>query len=70
MEGEAMTAPILNHTVPEVANTLRCSGVNVYKFIRSGELQAVQFGRRYVVPDSCLREFLERHLTTKAGTAR
>lgn len=63
-----MTAPLL-HTVPEVARTLRCSDVNVYQIIRRGELQAVRFGRRTVVPDECLREFLERHMTPKVGAA-
>lgn len=63
-------SPLLNHTVPEVAQTLRCSGVNVYQLIRRGELQAVQFGRRVVVPDECLREFLERHMTPKAEASR
>ena len=58
-----MTGPILNHTVPEVSRILRCSDPNTYKLIRSGELRAVAFGRRVVVPDECLREFLERHMT-------
>ena len=60
-----MTAPLL-HTVDEVARIIRCSSVNVYSLIRRRELRAVQFGRRVVVPDECLREFLEQHLTPKA----
>jgi hypothetical protein len=36
--------------------------VNTYRLIKIGELQAVQFGRRFVIPDECLREFLERHM--------
>jgi excisionase family DNA binding protein len=62
-----MTGPPLLHTIPETARILRCSDVNVYKLIRSGELQAVQFGRRVVVPDSCLQEFIDRHMTMKAA---
>jgi len=33
-----MTALIINHTIPEVARIIRCSSVNVYKLIRTGEL--------------------------------
>jgi len=62
-------APLLNHTVVEAAKILRTSSVNTYRLIKIGELQAVQFGRRFVVPDECLREFLSRHMT-KAAAAR
>ena len=59
-------SPLL-HTVPETARILRTSSVNLYKLIRSGELRAVQFGRRIVVPDECLREFIDCHMTQIEG---
>jgi len=66
-EGWHEVTTLLNHTVPEAARILRTSPVNTYRLIKIGELQAVQFGRRVVVPDECLREFLERHMTAKAS---
>jgi excisionase family DNA binding protein len=62
-----VTGPILNHTIPEVARIIRCSAVNVYKLIRTGELVAVRFGKRYIVTDEDLRRFIEGHRT---GTGR
>lgn len=61
-----MTPPLL-HTVPEVAQIIRCSDVNVYKLIRAGELVAVKFGRRAVVADEDLRRFIESHRTEAAN---
>ncbi len=43
-----------------VAERLAVSPDTVYRLIRRGELGAVRAGRRYVVPDEALREFLER----------
>jgi len=62
-----MTAPLLNHTVPETAKILRTSPVNTYKLIRTGELVAVRFGSRVVVTDEDLRQFIQKHRTGAAG---
>jgi len=61
-----MTALIIDHTIPEVARIIRCSSVNVYKLIRTGELVAIRFGKRYIVTDEDLRRFIEGHRTEAA----
>jgi len=61
-----VTYPLINHTIPEVARIIRCSDVNVYKLIRTGEIVAVRFGKRYIVTDEDLRRFIEGHRTEGA----
>jgi len=62
-----MTTPLVNHTIPEVARIIRCSDVNVYKLVRTGEIIAVRFGKRYIVTDEDLRRFIDSHRTEAAG---
>ena len=61
-----MTSPIVNHTISEVARIIRCSDVNVYKMIRNKEIIAVRFGKRFIVTDADLRQFIEKHRTEEA----
>ncbi len=62
-----MTVPIVNFTIPEVSKIIRCSDPNTYKLIRTGELIAVRFCKRYIVTDEDLRRFIEGHKTEAAG---
>lgn len=49
------------HLAPEtVAKRLGVSVDSVYRLVRSGELAGVRVGRRYVISDEALAEFLER----------
>ena len=48
-------------TLPEVAERLKVSRRTVYRWIKSGELSAYQFGREYRITESALKEFLEAH---------
>jgi excisionase family DNA binding protein len=45
-------------TVAEVADTMRVSGMTVYRLIHSGELRAVRVGRSFRVPAEALDEYL------------
>ncbi|MDR0944703.1 MAG: helix-turn-helix domain-containing protein [Bifidobacteriaceae bacterium] len=45
-------------TVAEVAETMRVSGMTVYRLIHSGELRAVRVGRSFRVPSDALDEYL------------
>ena len=65
--GLSPSPTLRNHTVPEVGRILRCSGANVYTLIRTGQLRAVHFGRRIVLPDDCFRAFLHAHLNSGNG---
>lgn len=46
-------------TVAEVATILRLSKMSVYRLIHSGQLEAVQFGRSFRVPEKSLNAYLE-----------
>jgi excisionase family DNA binding protein len=46
-------------TVAEVAATVRLSKMSVYRLIHSGQLEAVQFGRSFRVPERALNAYLD-----------
>jgi excisionase family DNA binding protein len=48
-------------TLPEVAERLKVSRRTIYRWIKSGDLNAYQFGREYRITESALKEFLEAH---------
>ena len=48
-------------TLPEVAERLKVSRRTVYRWIKSGDLKAYQFGREYRITESALKNFLEAH---------
>ena len=47
-------------TVAEVAEIMRVSKMTVYRLVQSGELPAVRFGRSYRVPESAVRDAVQR----------
>ena len=48
-------------TVAEVSNILKLSVLTIYKYIKSGSLEAVEFGGHYRIPQSFLEKFIENH---------
>jgi len=48
-------------TVQEVAELLRLSILTIYKYIKEGSLEAVEFGGHYRVSQSALSTFIEIH---------
>jgi excisionase family DNA binding protein len=47
-------------TVAEVADMVRVSRMTVYRWIHSGELPAVRFGRSFRVPQQAVETFMEQ----------
>jgi len=47
-------------TVAEVADLVRVSRMTVYRWIHSGELPAVRFGRSFRVPQRAVETFMEQ----------
>lgn len=45
-------------TVAEVAKLMRVSKMTVYRLVHSGDLQAVQIGRSYRVPEQAVHDYL------------
>lgn len=45
-------------TVAEVAKLMRVSKMTVYRLVHSGELQAVQIGRSFRVPEQAVHDYL------------
>ena len=48
-------------TLPEVAERLKVSRRTLYRWIKSGDLNAYQFGREYRITESALKDFLAAH---------
>lgn len=48
-------------TVNEVSNLLRLSVLTIYKYIKSGKLDAVEFGGHYRISNTSLTSFIEQH---------
>ena len=46
-------------TVAEVAEMLRVSRMTVYRWVHSGDLPAVRFGRSFRVPQHAVEAFME-----------
>jgi excisionase family DNA binding protein len=47
-------------TVAEVADMVRVSRMTVYRWIHTGELPAVRFGRSFRVPQQAVETFMEQ----------
>lgn len=48
-------------TVQEVADLLRLSSLTIYKYIKEGNLEAVEFGGHYRVSQHSLNKFISIH---------
>lgn len=48
-------------TVKEVSHILRLSELTLYKYIREGKLEAVEFGGHYRIGKTSLSSFIEDH---------
>ncbi len=53
-------------TVAEVAAVMRVSKMTVYRLVHAGELQAVQVGRSYRVPESAVTDYLRDSFVASA----
>lgn len=52
-------------TVQEVSHLLRLSVLTIYKYIKSGTLDAVEFGGHYRISKTSLDLFIEKHKVRK-----
>lgn len=52
-------------TVQEVSELLRLSVLTIYKYIKSGELKAVEFGGHYRIGKTSLSSFIEDHVVIR-----
>ncbi len=48
-------------TVAEVSALLRLSELTIYKYLKEGKLEAVEFGGHYRISESSLFKFIEKH---------
>lgn len=55
-------------TVREVADLLKVSEVTVRRWIRDGELRAIDIGKGWRIGSDDLDKFLDRHATQPEGT--
>jgi excisionase family DNA binding protein len=58
----------LTYTVTEVAALLGISRASAYELVRSGEIPALHFGRRIVIPRVAVEELLGRPVETSTST--
>ena len=54
-------------TVAEVSNILKLSVLTIYKYIKSGSLEAIEFGGHYRIPQPSLERFIENHKVLNHG---
>lgn len=47
------------YTIPEAAEELRCSVVTIRRRIKSGELKSFRNGKKYLITQSQIDEFLK-----------
>lgn len=52
-------------TVQEVAELLKLSALTIYKYIKEGSLEAIDFGGYYRIEESSLRRFIQNHKVVK-----
>jgi len=52
-------------TVAEVSALLRLSELTIYKYLKEGRLEAVEFGGHYRISESSLFKFIEKHRVHK-----
>ncbi len=52
-------------TVNEISGLLRLSVLTIYKYIKEGKLQAVEFGGHYRITESSLESFIKEHRVEK-----
>lgn len=48
-------------TAKEVAKLLKLNILTIYEYLRTGNLQAVRFGRNYRIEESELNKFIKEH---------
>jgi len=61
MTVEATASPLSDVrflTVAEVATIMRVSKMTVYRLVHSGELEAIQVGRSFRVPEQAVNQYL------------
>lgn len=56
-------------TVKEISDLLKLSELTIYKYIRSRELEAAEFGGHFRVSESSLGEFIAKHMIKKEGVS-
>ena len=49
------------YTVEEACEILRVHYQTLYKLLRSGELKSVRPGRKWLIPESEIKRFLDEH---------
>lgn len=52
-------------TVQEVAEFLKLSALTIYKYIKEGQIDAIDFGGHYRIEESSLRRFIQNHRIQK-----
>lgn len=57
-------------TVTEASNILKLSVLTIYKYIKIGNIEALEFGGRYRIKESALDKFISEHIVgTKKESA-
>jgi len=52
-------------TVQEVAEFLKLSVLTIYKYIKEGQIEAIDFGGHYRIEESSLKRFIQNHKVKK-----
>ena len=52
------------HTPNEASRILRVGRSKIYELLRSGKLKSIRNGRRFLIPDECIVEFIKSQVYT------
>lgn len=57
-------------TVQEVSDLLRLNVLTIYKYIKDGQISAIEFGGHYRIAKSSLEKFIENHKVSSAKESK
>ncbi len=52
------------YTPLEAGKMLRIGKSKVYELLHKGEIKSIKNGRRFLIPEACLIEYIEKHVST------
>jgi excisionase family DNA binding protein len=57
----------LAHTIPQAVKRSNCGRSKLYQAIRDGELAVIKLGRKTLIAETDLQDWLERHRVRRAA---
>ena len=59
---DSTETPTLAHTIPDACRCMGISRTTIYELLKQREIRSFKIGRRTLIPDSDLRDFIAKRL--------